>query len=102
MCDEFIVNRPEAIHLATGLVVGYPPCPYTAQFKAFIETAYGLPVVAAEHPMTPCLLRSRLTNGSCARSAGQVADSRLWTFIISTARRSWSSVVSRLSARRNN
>jgi predicted metal-binding protein len=44
-------NGAEAIHLATGLVVGYPPCPYLRQFKIFIETAYELPVVVGTHPV---------------------------------------------------
>jgi predicted metal-binding protein len=48
---EMKKNGAEAIHLATGLVVGYPPCPYIGQFKAFIETAYGLPVVVGTHPI---------------------------------------------------
>jgi predicted metal-binding protein len=48
---EFRKNGAEAIHLATGLVVGYPPCPNILQFKTFIETAYGLPVVVGTHPI---------------------------------------------------
>jgi len=39
------------IHLATGFVVGYPPCPNIRRFKAFIETAFGLPVVIGTHPI---------------------------------------------------
>jgi len=41
----------EAIHLATGLVVGYPPCPRISHFKEFIETHYGLPAVIGTHPI---------------------------------------------------
>ncbi|MGC8761615.1 MAG: CGGC domain-containing protein [Bryobacteraceae bacterium] len=48
---EMKKNGAEAIHLATGLVVGYPPCPFIEQFKTFIETAYGLPVVIGTHPI---------------------------------------------------
>ncbi len=48
---EMKKNGAEAIHLATGLVVGYPPCPNIRRFKAFIETAYGLPVVVGTHPI---------------------------------------------------
>ncbi len=48
---EMKKNGAEAIHLATGLVVGYPPCPYIREFKAYIETAYGLPVVVGTHPV---------------------------------------------------
>jgi len=44
-------NGAEVIHLATGLVVGYPPCSHIRQFKEFIETHYGLPVVIGTHPI---------------------------------------------------
>ncbi|RJX33241.1 MAG: CGGC domain-containing protein [Oxalobacter sp.] len=49
--EEFIKNGCDVIHLATGLVVGYPPCPYIAQFKEFIESRYQLPVVIGTHPI---------------------------------------------------
>ena len=42
-------NGAEIIHLATGLVVGYPPCPNIRYFKTFIETTYGLPVMVGAH-----------------------------------------------------
>ena len=48
---EFLKNGCDAMHLATGMVVGYPPCPHLRQFKAFIETQYGLPVVVGTHPI---------------------------------------------------
>ena len=48
---EFLKNGATAIHLATGLVVGYPPCPNIRRFKAFIETVYALPVVIGTHPI---------------------------------------------------
>ena len=48
---EMRKNGAEVIHLATGLVVGYPPCPHIRRFKHFIETAYGLPVVIGTHPI---------------------------------------------------
>jgi predicted metal-binding protein len=48
---EFKKNGATAIHLATGLLVGYPPCPNIRRFKAFIEAAYGLPVVIGTHPI---------------------------------------------------
>jgi hypothetical protein len=49
--EEMINNGAEAIHLATGLVVGYPPCPYIRQFKEFIESRYKIPVVVGTHPI---------------------------------------------------
>jgi predicted metal-binding protein len=48
--EEMIRNGAEVIHLATGLVVGYPPCPYLDYFRAFIEQRYGVSVVIGTHP----------------------------------------------------
>jgi predicted metal-binding protein len=44
-------NGVEVIHLATGLVVGYPPCPYIDHFERFIAEKYGLRVVVGTHPI---------------------------------------------------
>ncbi|MFW6123608.1 MAG: CGGC domain-containing protein [Acidobacteriota bacterium] len=49
--EEMKKNGAEVIHLATGFVVGYPPCPYTLYFKNFIESYYELPVVIGTHPI---------------------------------------------------
>ena len=49
--EEMIKNGVEVIHLATGLVVGYPPCPYLAYFKKFIEEKFKIPVVVGTHPI---------------------------------------------------
>jgi len=48
---EMKKNGAQAIHLATCFVVGYPPCRNIRQFKEFIETAFGLPVVIGSHPI---------------------------------------------------
>jgi predicted metal-binding protein len=48
---EMKKNGAEVIHLATGLVVGYPPCPNIRRFKEFIETEYQIPVVIGTHPI---------------------------------------------------
>ena len=49
--EEMIGNGAEVIHLATGMVVGYPPCPYIKDFKDFIEKYYKIPVVIGTHPI---------------------------------------------------
>jgi predicted metal-binding protein len=49
--EEMVKNGAEAIHLATGLVVGYPPCPHIDYFKDYIEKRYGVPVVLGTHPI---------------------------------------------------
>ena len=40
--DEMVENGAEVIHLATGLVVGYPPCPYLETFRALLEQRCGV------------------------------------------------------------
>lgn len=49
--QEMIKNGAQVIHLATGLVVGYPPCPRIKKFKEFIETHYKIPVIVGTHPI---------------------------------------------------
>ena len=49
--EEMKRNGAEVIHLATGLVVGYPPCPHITYFYEFIKTRYGLEVVYGTHPI---------------------------------------------------
>ncbi len=44
-------NGADIIHLATGLVVGYPPCPYLDYFREFIPVKYGMEVVVGTHPI---------------------------------------------------
>ncbi len=64
--DEMKKNGATAIHLATGLVVGYPPCPSIGYFRDFIRAKYGLDVVYGR-------TRSR-RNTPRARSSGNVAN----------------------------
>lgn len=49
--EELKKNGAEVIHFATGMVVGYPPCPYINHFKSFIENKYNLKVVVGTHPI---------------------------------------------------
>lgn len=49
--EEMLNNGAEKIHLATGFIVGYPPCPHIAHFKNFIESKYKIPVVIGTHPI---------------------------------------------------
>lgn len=49
--EEMVKNGVEVIHLATGLLVGYPPCPYLETFKDFIEKRYEVKVVLGTHPI---------------------------------------------------
>jgi predicted metal-binding protein len=49
--EEMVKNGAQVIHLATGMIVGFPPCPYIKTFKAFLEKRYGLSVVVGTHPI---------------------------------------------------
>ena len=49
--EEMVKNGAQVIHLATGLLVGYPPCPYIQTFKRFLEERYAVKVVVGTHPI---------------------------------------------------
>jgi predicted metal-binding protein len=49
--EEMKKNGVEVIHFATGMVVGYPPCPRIGYFKKFIESHFGLNVIVGTHPI---------------------------------------------------
>ena len=49
--EEMKKNGVEIIHFATGMVVGYPPCPYINYFRNFIETKYKIKVIVGTHPI---------------------------------------------------
>ncbi len=48
---EMKKNGADVVHFATGLVVGYPPCPYLFHFRHFIHSKYGMDVVIGTHPI---------------------------------------------------
>jgi predicted metal-binding protein len=49
--QEMKNNGADIIHLATGMVVGYPPCPRISYFCRFIREKYGMEVVVGTHPI---------------------------------------------------
>ena len=44
-------NGAGVVHFATGVLAGYPPCPYLENFQKFIIERTGLPVIIGTHPM---------------------------------------------------
>jgi predicted metal-binding protein len=62
--DEMIKNGAEVIHFATGMLVGYPPCPYIETFKKFLEEKYQIQVVPGTHPVPQKYLDMHLKLGS--------------------------------------
>jgi len=49
--EEMKKNGAEVVHLATGFVVGYPPCPYIDEFKGVIQEKFNMKVVIGTHPI---------------------------------------------------
>ena len=49
--EEMLKNGAQVIHLATGFLVGYPPCPYIQTFKDFLEKRHNVKVVVGTHPI---------------------------------------------------
>lgn len=49
--EEMVKNGAQVIHLATGMLVGYPPCPYIDTFKNFLEKKNGIKVILGTHPI---------------------------------------------------
>ena len=49
--EEMVNNGAQRIHLATGLVVGYPPCPYIKTFKDFLQERFHVEVIVGTHPI---------------------------------------------------
>jgi predicted metal-binding protein len=49
--EEMIRNGANVIHLATGLIVGYPPCPRIGYFRNFIQSRFKIDVVIGTHPI---------------------------------------------------
>ena len=67
--EEMVKNGATVIHLATGLVVGYPPCPYIDTFKAFLEKRHGVNVVVGTHPIPKKYLDLHTSLGTWADAA---------------------------------
>jgi predicted metal-binding protein len=73
--EEMKKNGAEVVHLATGMIVGYPPCPRIQYFTRFIEEKYGLKVVIGTHPIPEKYYTTHMNLGTW--------DSKLWEEMIS-------------------
>ena len=62
--NEMVLNGATAIHLATGLIVGYPPCPYLKTFVEFLENRFPVQVVVGTHPIPPLYLKTHTDLGT--------------------------------------
>jgi predicted metal-binding protein len=68
---EMKKNGAEIIHMATGMVVGYPPCPHLDAFCGFIPAKFGLEVVVGTHPIPESYYRSHQELGTWRSAAWQ-------------------------------
>jgi hypothetical protein len=64
-------NGAEVVHLATGLLVGYPPCPHLDAFRDFIPAKFGLEVVLGTHPIPENYLQTHQHLGTWQTAAWQ-------------------------------
>jgi len=64
-------NGAEVIHFATGLLVGYPPCPYIDYFRNYIQTKFNLQVVVGTHPIPQKYYDTHLKLGTWQTQAWQ-------------------------------
>jgi hypothetical protein len=72
-------NGAEVIHLATGLIVGYPPCPRLKAFMEFIPAKFDMEVVAGTHPIPKSYFITHGELGTWASEAQQQLISDLLT-----------------------
>ena len=49
--EEMKKNGVTHIHFATGLIVGYPPCPHMEYFEKYITSRFGMKVIYGTHPI---------------------------------------------------
>lgn len=73
--EEMVKNGAQVIHLATGLLVGYPPCPSINIFKDFLEKKFNIPVVLGTHPIPQKYLKMHTKLGTWL-------DAKKWDLIL--------------------
>ena len=69
--EEMKNNGAQVIHLATGLVVGYPPCLYISHFQDFIKEKYNMDVVFGTHPIPQKYYKTHMSLGTWDNPEGQ-------------------------------
>jgi predicted metal-binding protein len=62
--EEMVKNGVTHIHLATGFLVGYPPCPSIDYFRRFLEDRYKVKVILGTHPIPEKYLRMHTSLGT--------------------------------------
>jgi predicted metal-binding protein len=68
---EMKKNGADIIHLATGFVVGYPPCPHIDHFVSFIREKYGMNVILGTHPIPKNYFQTHKAMGTWSTASWQ-------------------------------
>lgn len=68
---EMKKNGADVVHLATGLLVGYPPCPHIDDFVHFIPEKHGIDVVLGTHPIPRSYYVTHTALGTWSSTAWQ-------------------------------
>ena len=84
---EMKKNGVEVIHLATGFLVGYPPCPYIDDFQRFVEEKYGMEVVLGTHPIPQNYYKTHKSLGTWESPVWR--EKIRWTLADESVRRSY-------------
>ena len=84
---EMKKNGVEVVHLATGFLVGYPPCPFIDDFRKFIEKKYDMEVVLGTHPIPQNYYETHQKLGTWISPAW--GEKIRWTLTDETMRRSY-------------
>lgn len=76
--EEMKKNGAEVVHLATGMIVGYPPCPRIKYFSDFIREKYDMKVIIGTHPIPENYYATHMNLGTW--------NSNLWKELISVSK----------------
>ena len=68
---EMKKNGAQVIHLATGFLVGYPPCPHIEYFRRFIPAKFQMEVVLGTHPIPQKYFDTHMQLGTWSRPEWQ-------------------------------
>lgn len=62
--EEMRKNGATVVHLATGAVVGYPPCPHLLAFRDLVPANFGMEFVVGTHPIPEKYRRTHAALGT--------------------------------------
>jgi predicted metal-binding protein len=61
---EMKKNGSVVVHFATGVIVGYPPCPHIQYFEQYVPEQFDMEVVVGTHPIPEKYYKIHTTLGT--------------------------------------